>query len=541
MNISKLKVLLKRINIYDLLLSIFISIAICLSLLMVFTGDVFGSIHENYMKPFKLQYFILFLILIPVLIINIKIVYRFLLKLFQADDIPQNCEKNYYLSPRKKLVFTGIVLSVVWIIYYLSFYPGGLYIDTIVEIDCFQAGIIDNHYPIFYTFLVGGFTLIGDFFGKDLTWSIGLFFAFQMIVLGIEILALLNWQIKRGISEVIQLLSMQYMILFPLIPLYGASIWKDTPFSMAFLFWMMPFCDLCMELRQGRWTKKTVILNIIGFFLMSFTRNNGLYVVCFCALIIFIVCILKNVEKFALFLVIGALSLLSIVIIQKPIYNMVGVVRAPRGDGLCVPLQQICAVAAYDGNINDNQMERIHILAPQDNIKEFFIPGIADRIRWYAGIDWNYFGSKDFAKLWVELLPKNLKIYVNEYLILTAGYWNVRVTSGSAYTNTFSWNPEYAMEHDYFYDITGVSFKSFIEPKRHISAAWFFWVFFVGMFFCMKRFGWRSMVFYSPAIGVWVTIMIASVISCGLRFVSPLVFTLPFVLIIPSLLKEENN
>lgn len=540
MSYTGLNGFIKQVNIYDFLISLISSIAIVSATRMVFTGDVFGSIHENYMKPFTPFYFVLFIILIPVCMIVFNLLYRLFLGLLKADDYLAK-KSTSTMSPLKKIIMVGIILTIVWVIYYLSFYPGGLFADTIIAINWYQAGILDNHNPLLYTYLVGWCISFGESIGRDMTWSIGFFFALQMIVIGIEVLALLWWEIRRGVSELIQLVSMIYMIFFPLIPLYGASIWKDTPFCMALLFWMIPFCDLCKQLREGYWTKKTIVLNIIGFFLMSFTRNNGFYAICFSAFIIFIVCIRTHIKSFLLFLVIGAISLLSIFIIQNPIFSIAGVASAPRSDGLCIPLQQICAVVAYDGNITEAQRDRLHILAPKDNIKENFIPANADSIRWYSDVDGVYFGSKDFIKLWGELLITNPGIYVDEYLINTAGFWNVNVTSSSAYTNTFSWDQGYAKEHDYFYDITGLSFKSFIEPKRHISGAWFFWIFFVEMFLCMKRFGWRSMVFYSPMIGVWITIMIATFIAASLRFVAPLIFSLPFVFIIPSLLKDNTN
>lgn len=129
------------------------------------------------------------------------------------------------------------------------------------------------------------------------------------------------------------------------------------------------------------------------------------------------------------------------------------------------------------------------------------------------------------------------------YLLATADFWNVDVSVHDAYVQIFVWGglgQQYGVtQTDYFEEWFGFSFRHFVSPRHYISCAWFFWIFFVSMLFVMKRYGWRTSYLFSPQMGVWLTIMIATPIAGSLRYIASLLFTLPFTVIIPILLERE--
>ena len=106
----------------------------------------------------------------------------------------------------------------------------------------------------------------------------------------------------------------------------------------------------------------------------------------------------------------------------------------------------------------------------------------------------------------------------------------------------FIWNESSGIvQKDYFSELFGFSFRHFTDPRRYISCAWFFWFFFVSAWFCMKHYGWKSIFPFTPQLGIWITIMIATPIAASLRYIAALMFTLPFVIIIPMLLERTKQ
>lgn len=422
---------------------------------------------------------------------------------------------------------------------------GGVYSDTLTSISYIRSDTLTNRHPICYTILIGLFMYIGELCGKDLTWSVGLFTITQMFILGCEFLYCISWMVKHRVNKSVRIATALFWIFFPLIPLYSISVWKDTPFCMAVLFWTPFIIDLYLEMLDISFRAKTIVGFLIGGILTAFTRNNGIYVVIF-VVFVELILILKRmwIDKGNRCLgMCSAGMLFAILFIQGPVYDMLGISQTEGVENFGIPLQQIGAVVAYDGHITEEQKENINRFIPYENIKGHYSPMLADDLKWYAGLNGQYLEEHEdeFLRLWWELLWQNPSIYIKSYMMATAGFWNVDVSTGDAYVQTFIWNESSGIvQKDYFSELFGFSFRHFTDPRRYISCAWFFWFFFVSAWFCMKHYGWKSIFPFTPQLGIWITIMIATPIAASLRYIAALMFTLPFVIIIPMLLERTK-
>lgn len=528
------------LNRYYIFLAIFLSMCTVLMTRMQFTAGVRGTINENYFTAFGISAVILFLFCIPVFYILVLLadgVFRWCLSKIYCEEQTENTTKT--------LVFWGIVIAVVWFPYYLSYYPGGIYSDTLSSIAYSINGILTNRHPFLYNTMIGLAIKSGQTLGKDLTWSMGLFFAIQMVLLEAEFIYFLRWMLIKGINYYVRIAIMVFLIFFPLLPLYGISIWKDTPFCMAVFLWSIFMTDLYLSIQKNEWNLRTVLKYNAAMFFVAFTRNNGIYVVIF-STFVFVIVTFKKVfikKKTTYCLILIAIS--AIIFIQGPVYRWGGIEQTDTVENFGIPLQQIGSVVAYEGYITEEQKECIDRFIPYENIKEFYAPGLADTLK-DGGLDNAYLSEhkKEFLRLWVCLFIQNPKTYVKAYLLATAGFWNVDVATSIAYVQNFMW--PYSDElyglymTDYFEKWFGFSFNHFVNPRRYISGAWFFWIFFICMILVMKNFGWRKSYLFSPQIGVWLTLMIATPIAASLRYIAALLFTLPFVIILPILLKRED-
>ncbi len=526
-------------SLYNLILALIISLCFVLSTRVVIGGGVWGTNSDNYVKEFGWKAIILFIVTLLLTYIIIDFVNFYLVKFIKKISIPY----EYVNSNRLVKVWT-IVNIVIWIPYYLSFYPGGIYSDTFASVDYYYNGILTNRHPLIYNFLIGMAIKLAGVIKRDLTWAFGFFFLIQMIVAIIELRYLLKWMINKKLNKIIVNVIMICAVFFPLIPLNIVSIWKDTPFCMAFLLWFIFFVDMLENLQKEKLQRGDLVKYVVGAFLVAFTRNNGKYIIALTMLFLVIMTLKRKYSAKKYFYSTILISTIAIFVIQGPVYNLFGVIQTDTVENYGIPLQQIGSVVANNGKITHEQKDRINNFIPYDTITEHFSPCLADNLKWYGGLNYDYMKSnqKEFLSVWKDLLISNPKIYIKEYILETVGFWDLDVREPDAYVQYLVWPNEMGVEGtDYFEKIFGFSFSRYVIPTHYISNALFFWLFVLSAFFCMKNYGFRKLLFYIPQFGIWLTLMIATPIAWSLRYVSGLVFTLPFIIIIPILQERKSE
>ena len=543
MDILKQKVC-KKENIYDSVFALILSVsAVCMTRTS-FDGNLWnGSIDGTYINKFGISAVILGILLFIIFRIVLHIIDEPIMNFFKniapEGQIKQNKKKILYLW--------FAIIFVAWLPYYLSYYPGGVYADTLRSIEYVQAGILTNRHPFFYTKVIGFFMKAGDVLGKDLNWSLGAFTAIQMLVLELEFIYFISWMLRNKIKDSIRIMFSLFFIFFPLIPLYAVSVWKDTPFCMAVLFWMMFVVSLYLEICDGKYNFKTFAGFLTGAFLTAFTRNNGIYIVAISVFVLILVLykndyVCKKIKRKVIYN--SIVSVVIIFFIQGIVYDTLGIMQTDGVENFGIPLQQIGAVVEYDGVVTDEQKEFINNFIPYEKVREIYVPTTVDSLKWDVEFNGKYLAEHKFesAKLWLQLLIQNPSIYVQSYMLATLGFWNVDISEGGAYVQNYVWeNNLDIVQTDYFQKWFGFSFQHFVNPRRCISCAWFFWIFFFMAWFLMKHYGWRSVFLFIPQLGVWITLMIAVPVAVSLRYIAANMFTLPFIIIVPLLIYRNKN
>ena len=499
-------------------------------------------VDVNYMDSFGVSAIILGIILYIFFYVIICVIDEPIKKFIGKHSVVTHVEDK----DRKRILgFWAIIIFITWIPYYLSYYPGGIYADTFGSISFVITDKLSNRHPLLYNTLISFFIHLGDLAGKNLTWSIGLFCAVQMLIIECEFIYFISWMLRYNISRSIRIANAIFLVFFPLIPLYAISIWKDTPFCMAIFFWMMFIVDLYFEIKNENIQYKSVIGYEIGCFLVAFTRNNGIYVIIINTLFLIILLIRKIRTEIKTRYVIGAsiISIAVIMFVQGPIYNIVGVEQTNLVENFGIPLQQIGAVVVYEGNITEEQKNQINNFISYESIKEHYTPCLADNLKWNENFNEQYFSEHidEFLKLWFQLLKQNPTIFIKSYLMATLGFWDIDVATGDAYVQNFIWPSglDTIDEKDYFNEWFGFSFKHFVNPRHFISNAWFFWIFLVSAWFVAKHYGIKSTFLFTPQLGIWLTLMVATPIAVSLRYIAANMFTLGFTIIVPILLERN--
>lgn len=505
-----------------------------------FEGDIWGTVNVNYVSEFGISAILLGLFLFLIYLFLICFCEKYIKRFFEKTACSEKIEGEH---PGKIILFWAVIIFLAWLPYYLSYYPGGVYSDTFASISYAMSGVLTNRHPFCYTALIWIFIKIGRLFGRSLTWSIGLFTAIQMLALECEFLYCIFWMLRHQINRGIRIIITLFWTFFPLIPLYAISVWKDTPFCMAVLFWMLFIVDLYLELCSGKYTAKTIAGFLAGGILVAFTRNNGSYIVAlFVFLLVFVLWKKMRTDKHSRIVMLCSLLMLGgIFVIQGPGYKMLGIEKTETVENFGIPLQQIGAVVACDGDISEEQKECINHFIPYENVREHYSPMLADNLKWYGGLDGYYLSrhTGEFLRLWFQLLKQNPSIYVKSYMIATSGFWNIDIATGDAYVQVDVWNNEIGVvQKDYFSDWFGFSFRHFTDPRYYISSAWFFWIFLIAAWYIVQHYGWKSILLFLPQLGIWLTLMVATPIAVSLRYIAAAMFTLPFVILVPLLLER---
>lgn len=111
-------------------------------------------------------------------------------------------------------------------------------------------------------------------------------------------------------------------------------------------------------------------------------------------------------------------------IYKGPIFNLLNVTDGPIREALSVPLQQIARTVKYrEGELTEEEKMKINEYMPVDEIGELYYPLISDQVKDTLNNEAVEENKMDFVTLWLKLLFKYPREYVESFLSGSFGYW----------------------------------------------------------------------------------------------------------------------
>lgn len=428
------------------------------------------------------------------------------------------------------------LLIVLWLPYLFSYWPGGIYSDTVDSIHmALGKEALDNHNPIAYTLLWRAvFWITGAFSGKGEYGGLKLFTVLQTILLAFALSCFIYKCFKWGLHRAFLLLCLLAFGLFPLYPFYGISLWKDTIFSLTVFLFSVFLYQLFPEDRK-KLSKRQLAGYCVLDLLIIFLRNNGIYVALFYSVMISLILLWRRRKTLAL--QVGGASavlLLAAAVIQGPVYDRYGYNVNRSTESFGIPMQQVAYIVSTDGKVSQQDREMLEKLVSMDSWKELYSPTVADTIKFSPEFDRIYMeeNAGEFMRTYLRLALRNPVKAVKAYLLSTMGFWDVFESSSTAYICNFHFgNAEYFMS-DYFDYYLDISFHDFAEPKHYISAAVFVWLMLGTVFICLSRRNYKGLIGTAPTLGVWLSVMAATPVAFSFRYVYALFLSVPLYLVI---------
>lgn len=529
---------IKKINIWFALFAMMFSAMLIISRHIFNLEAGISTIESVYVTDFHFVDLIAWIGVVPIVYILIKI----------AVFLCTAGETVFFQEERKGkrgvLVFSGslVLLLLLWFPYLPSYWPGGIYSDTVDSINvALHKDVMDNHNPILYTLIWRFmFWVTGAFSGEGEYGGLKLFTVVQTLLMALALAYFIYWCYRWGIHKAFVLLCLLIFAMFSLYPFYGISLWKDTLFSLVvFIFSIFLYHIL---LGKSDSEENVSCGNISGInlteyclfsILIIFLRNNGIYVAAFYSVMITALCLKR--KKMAMKIGIASLVILLISgIIQGPVYDQCGynVNRATESFG--IPLQQVAYIVSTDGIVMQEDREVIEQMMPIERWRELYNPLVVDTIKFSPEFDRYYLEEKsgEFIKMYLHLVLKNPVKAGKAYLLSTLGFWNICENSSTAYICDFHFgNAEYFMS-DYFDYYLDISFRNFAEPKSYLSAAIFVWLLLGTIFICLWKRNFKGIAVLMPTFGVWLSIMAATPVAFSFRYVYALFLCTPLYLLV---------
>ncbi len=512
------KIYFDRKNIF---FSLFLALAVTTQRLIKFTGDIYQKLYPDTFRSLSYKDLLIFLLSLLCFFLVICLL-EFLLKKISLENKTKICIN----STQKILLWMAFTFAIAfWGCFYLLMsYPGSVLEDSMSSLEQSMGYMhFSNHHPLAFTLFVMFFVKLGMLIRNEVSFGIFVYSIAQIIVISGIQGYFLFWLKNKNVKNIFIFLVYLFYTHNALLPTYSFTMWKDSLFS-AFLFsFLLHLFDI--------FESKGCILNsrffrircYILLVLVSFFRNNAIYVTLITVFILLLYC-----RKNSVFGIVCIILISICLFIQNPVYNYFGI-QTHSEEKIGIPMQQLGYVLTVDGNVTD--VEIIDAMLPVDNWKDSYTPFIVDSIKWNSQYDTQYVDAhmNDIIKVWLCNMPANLCSYIKSYLMATYGFWSLGTQDDYCYCqNEITANLFELEQKDYIKRFTGLDFSFLKTRTGHISSGSLFWIMLLAMFFYLKSAKKHLALSLLPLLLTWGTFMIATPVAFSLRYMLSFVYALPF-------------
>lgn len=432
----------------------------------------------------------------------------------------------------------SLLILLAWIPYLMALAPGSVLGDSLLSVgQALGYTPLNNHHPVAYTLFVKIFIRIGQHF-NHLNLGVFLYSFTQSVMMASALGFTLLWLYKKGTSKWLLILAGLYFALIPIFPAYAIIMWKDPLFSIALLLMSLLLYDVAESKGNLLLSKKGIFFYIAITLIVSFFRNNGIYV-CIISLGFIIIIYRKKLWRFYL---IAVASLGITLWIQGPLYTSLGI-QQESVEALGIPLQQMGRVVALNGNLTDEQEKFLYQLLPEETFKEKYTPCLVDTLKWDPHFNQEFLeeNKSEFFKTWASMLIPNFSEYVKGYCLETFGFWKIGVQNDYGYIDTYISENQVGIHRvDLFEKLFGVSLEPFFANIRvYIGSGTLAWIMLWSAFSLIYSKRKQEILALLPSLVTWLVILVATPVAFSLRYVYILPLALPLFICLPFFARQQ--
>lgn len=351
-------------------------------------------------------------------------------------------------------IVIGGVLVLCWLPYMIIMFPGAMNADTrdqVAQITgteqfCFTARMIqqntpdflwNNNHPVLFTLILKCFVMLGGVLGSY-AWGFEIYSVLQSLAFAMAIAYLLTKLRSYGFSRRMIGGFVAFFALNPLFPIYGMTIMKDIPFTIALVFASVWLYEILSEKRMTG-VKECLLLGGVLLVMMLF-RNNGFFMMVLA--VPFLIVLLRKEKKKMLRLLVT--FLVSIVVFKVGISGLLfpalGIGGGSTGEMLSVPFQQTARyITEYRDEITTEEEQAIlgvlNTGGTLDEIADLYEqePFRADLVKQRYNPQSTGTDLKNYVVVWAKQFLKHPDIYVQAYLNLAHCWFGMEAAADNIY------------------------------------------------------------------------------------------------------------
>lgn len=527
----------KRNNKFSIIISILLTIILVIGR-VVWEKELYYDSTLLNINIFTLSNIIKILLISPGIFILLKRVCNLSLKKLEKVNIYNNSFEG--LSTKKVYFISFIIILLCYLPYFIRFFPALMSPDSFVQIATVEEKVLTNIHPFVQTWFFGSIYSLGKLIFGSGNLALGFYIFTQMCILSALYSGIIAYLYKKNINKYILLLILLIFAISPLHAYYSVTLWKDILFGANFILVMYSLKKLNEKINC-----KSILLFIFSILIMLFFRNNGIYV--FFVMVPCLIYYFKNNRRAVT--IICSSIIVFYYLITGPLYNYIGIKETWSTEAYSIPLQQIARVIYLDKEIDNKDMKELNKLMNVDNIKTNYLPHISDPVKNSVNLEYFNKNKGKFFKIYLNLLVDYPIIYIESYLSQTLGYWY----PDTVYHATSIVNAESELYNARKYDIYNTDNSPEIldllidgANSKSIPFSILFWstglycvLLFLSIIICVYRKNNKYLYLYTPFIGLWFTMMLASPVFAELRYIYGIFVCMPLILLIPFIKERE--
>lgn len=361
----------------------------------------------------------------------------------------------------------------------------------------------------------------------------------QMFIWAFALSCVLHFMVQRKYNHWLIAGSFAFFAFNPVIALFSFIPVKDSMLAAFFALFTIELYSLL----DGKQSKKQLISSniklILWGILCCLLRNNVIYAF-IPAFIAMLFVIKNNWKRIALC---GSCILVAFLLINGPLYTVLGIEKGNSREMLSVPMQQIAYVTVTNGDtLSADELAEINQYIPTEQIAEIYNPRFADPVKGTFITDNFDNNPSAFIKLWAELFIQYPEEYLISFLNLNIPYWypdanSVDAFAKRAYIETtvpIAPMTEYeivrnskipALYEQYEKVASFERFKTLPIISNIFSLSFPIWLLVFSIFIQIAKKEKKTIIIFLPALLLWCTFMLGPV--SNLRYLIPIITLYP--------------
>lgn len=428
------------------------------------------------------------------------------------------------------------VIFICWIPYFIKYFPGIMTPDSILQAGQAIAYGLNSHHPMFHTLIIKLALNIGNII-KDYNMGVAIYSIMQMLIMSSIFAYAITYIDSRQTSKVFSILSLVYFAIYPVFGVYSITMWKDILFGGVVLIYAIRIFELICNTEENINSIKSNIILATIILLISLLRNNGIYTI----ILSFPIMLIIFRKYWKKILAIYLIPIILYFVFNSYCFNVLNAGKGNIAEAFSIPMQQFARVVKYHKDeLAEEDKNKINQYIPVADADSLYDARISDPIK-------NNFNSENFKqnkleffKLWLKLLKKYPKEYVEAFLYNSYGYW---------YPDTTYWIIATEITNNDF-GITQSGIKNIILLDKllehrnipiismaySIGFIFFIILFIIGYLIYIKEY--KIIAIFIQILALWLTTL-ASPVYCEYRYMFSFFTCIPIMIL--TILGRKNN